>query len=68
LAVQCGGQDLGGAKNPFPLLVIPAAGSPPNSFATGEAISNAGVGQDNSFAVTVCDKFDNKYLSIPSVC
>eukprot|EP01126_Amoeba_proteus_P001005 TRINITY_DN10288_c0_g2_i11.p1 TRINITY_DN10288_c0_g2~~TRINITY_DN10288_c0_g2_i11.p1 ORF type:complete len:932 (+),score=251.20 TRINITY_DN10288_c0_g2_i11:204-2999(+) len=58
LEVKAEGQPIGG-KNPFPLMVIPAAASGANSLAVGDGVSRAKIGDDNSFTVQTRDAFDN---------
>lgn len=58
LEMKIEGQPMGG-KNPFPLLVIPAAPCAANSVASGDGVSQAKVGENNQFVVQTRDAFDN---------
>lgn len=59
LEMKIEGQSMGG-KNPFSLLVIPAAPSAMHSNATGEGLTTAKIGEDNQFVVHTRDAFDNE--------
>jgi hypothetical protein len=58
--VDVSGTPIGGAKNPFPVLVVAAPPSGANSIASGPGISKAKVGgADNKFKIETRDAFDN---------
>eukprot|EP01128_Nolandella_sp_AFSM9_P007577 TRINITY_DN41_c0_g1_i1.p1 TRINITY_DN41_c0_g1~~TRINITY_DN41_c0_g1_i1.p1 ORF type:complete len:1432 (-),score=481.49 TRINITY_DN41_c0_g1_i1:80-4375(-) len=59
LSVSLADTLIGGATNPFPLVVIPAEAYGPTSVSSGDAIKNAEVGGANEFALETHDKFDN---------
>jgi len=60
MSVNCNGKPIGGNKNPFPFVVIPAEASPKNTIAHGPGVEEAKVGKPNPFTVEARDKFDNK--------
>jgi len=58
-AVTVNGDKIGGAKNPFPMVCIPAGPSAQNTIASGPGIKAAQIGKDNVFTVETRDRFDN---------
>jgi len=59
LAVKLDGTNIGGHKNPFGLLCIPAEPHGPTSIASGEGLTKAAVGGKNEFALQTRDRYDN---------
>jgi len=59
LTVSLESTPIGGSKNPFQVVVIPADPYGPTSFASGSGLSKAVAGEDNPFEVQVRDKFEN---------
>jgi filamin len=59
LAVSLQDKLIGGSKNPFPLLCIPAEPHGPTSVASGDGTKKGVAGQDNGFDLQVKDKFEN---------
>jgi len=62
LTVRLDATPIGGSKNPFNVVVIPADPYGPTSLASGAGLSKAVAGEDNPFDVQVRDKFENNLV------
>jgi len=56
-------QKIGGAANPFPFMVVPAAASAEHTVAYGDGKESAQVGKNNEFTVEARDRFNNPLTS-----
>jgi len=57
--VTVNGEKIGGAHNPFPMVVIPAGPSAEHTIAYGPGLKTAQIGKENVFTVESRDRFDN---------